>query len=551
MRALLAAALCLLPVLALAQTADPILEEQRRAELERRTNTLGTFKEGGAPPDPGPAQAPGGPCFQINSLTVDGVTLLTPVELAAIVSGYVPRCMQGADIQAVMRALDAAYADRGHITSKTYIPPQNLAAGSLTLTMLEGTVEDVLLIDGVQQIDSPRGRRQLATAFPQTKGRLFQLRDFEQGLDQMNRLASVEAILKLQPGTVAGGSYVIVQRVQSDRFRGYARMDNQGAAGTGRNKLSLDVEVDDLLGANDSWSMALGSTENTNSLSLSASVPYGYWTLSTDLSYSEYLTPLNAGTELFGSSDSAGLQASFVAQRNQRSTTALRFGLQTRRSDRYINGVHLTPQNLTVISLGANHMRLSAQARNSFDLGFSFGITGLGASVDGPRIKEDEPHAQFSKVELGWQRQGALGSLGTLVTDLRVQWSPDSLFGAEQLSLGSMSSVRGYDSAEASGDSGFYLRNDLYLNAALWNVLPDKAAAHMAQHAQPFVFIDSGMAFDRARGTRETAAGLGFGMSYHSERFTASGIVGVPLLKAGEVGIGEPVVQLRFDVKAW
>lgn len=533
------------------QVSDPILEEENRRQLEQRTNELGTMERRGAAPDPGPAQARGGPCFQIDRLTVEGATLLSPDQLLAITGKYVPNCMQGADIQAVMRELDAAYADQGYITSKTYIPAQNLQSGELILSMLEGKVEDILLIDAEKQIQSKRGERQLETAFPGAEGELFQLRDFEQGLDQMNRLASVEAILKLQPGEEAGGSYVIVQRVQEDRVRGYVRLDNQGAESTGRNKLSFDLETDDLFGVNDSWNFGYLGSENTNALSISGSIPYGYWTFETDLSYSEYLTPLNALSELFGTSSSAALKGRYVAHRDQTTTTELNFGLRVRKSDRFINDVRLTPQNLTTLSVGGKYLRLGDKARNSYDATLTFGTSFFGADVDDPDTESDIPRAQFFKIDAGWQRQGALGQVGTLVTDLRAQWSPHTLYGSEQMSLGSFSTVRGYDVSVATGDMGLYMRNDLYLTPEIWSFLPDKVEGKVAQKAQTHLFLDAGVTRDRARDVTEKAAGLGVGVSYYTNRITFSGAVGVPLIEEGSLELGDPVVQVRVDLKAW
>lgn len=533
------------------QVADPILEQERRRQLEQRTNALGTLKRRGVAPDPGPAQARGGPCFQINQLTVEGVSLLTTAELTAITGRYVPNCMQGADIQAVMRALDAAYADQGYITSRTYIAPQNLQDGELVLTMLEGTVEDILLIDAQKQIESRRGARQIETAFPNAQGKLFQLRDFEQGLDQMNRLDSVEAIMKLQPGKEPGGSHVIVQRVQQDRLRGYARLDNQGSQSTGRNKLSFDLEVDDLLGANDSWTFGYSGSDNTNALSVNGSVPYGYWTFETELAYSEYLTPLNALSELFGTSHTAGLKARYVAHRDQASTTELNFGLRVRKSDRFINDVGLTPQELSTFSLGVKHLRLDETARNSYDATLTFGTTLFGADRDAPGIGADIPRAQFFKINAGWQRQGALGQVGTLVTDLQVQWSAHTLYGTEQLSLGSFSTVRGYEASVATGDMGVYMRNDLYLTPDIWNFLPEEAAGKVAGKIQTHLFLDIGITHDYARNVTGKAAGFGVGLSWYHKRLTLAGTLGVPLVQGSRSNIGSPVVQLRMDVKTW
>lgn len=532
---------------------DPILEEERRRELEQRINDLGSLERRGGAPDPGPAQARSGPCFQINQLTVQGVTLLSPKELAAITSKYVPNCMQGADIQAVMRELDAAYADQGYITSKTYILPQNLQLGELTLTVLEGRVENVLLVDAEQQIQNRRGQRQLGTAFPGAQDGLFQLRDFEQGLDQMNRLASVEAVLRLQPGQEAGGSVVVVQRLQEDRIRGFAKLNNQGSEVTGKNNLSLDLEVDDLFGANDAWVLGYSGSQNTNALSLTGSVPYGYWTVETELSYSEYLTPLNALSELFGTSTTTGLTTRYMVHRDQDSTTELNFGFKVRRSDRFINNVRLIPQNLTPFTFGVKHLRLGQQSRNSYDATLSVGTKLFGADEDGGDGEEEisVPKAQFVKLSAGWQRQAAFGEAGTLVTDLRLQWSPDILYSTEQLSLGSLSTVRGYESSVASGDMGLYLRNDLYLTPSVWSFLPEQTANRIAKTTQTHLFLDAGLTYDNASEETESAAGMGFGVSYAHERFTLSGTVGVPLVDNNEFEVGDPVFQFRIDAKTW
>lgn len=534
----------------LAQDGDPLLEQQRIQELERRTNELGTFQQRGGVPNPGPPQAANGPCFQIQQLTVEGVTIFTPNEIAAITSRYVPKCMQGADIQAVMREIDGTYADRGYITAKTYIPPQNLTEGQLLLSVVEGVVEGIFLLDATREIDTPRGNRQVYTAFGKPVGGAFQLHDFEQGLDQMNRLKSVDAIMQLQPGTIVGGSYVLIQRLQSDRFRGYARVDNMGSRATGRNSFALDAEVDDLFGANDTWTLGVSGSKNTNALSVSGSVPFGYVTLSMNIGYSEYLTPLSSFSEIFGSTETAGLNIDYLVSRNQMTTTTLSFGASVRRADRYINATLLTPQNLTTVDFGIRHLRLSEAARNSFDATLTFGLRALGADL--PSASIGAPVPQFAKISLGWQRQGAIGIFGTLVQDLRLQWSPDILYGAEQMSLGSFSTVRGYESSVGVGDSGAVLRTDLYLDPAWWTApFPNEIAARLAASTQMHLFFDTGIVWDAARHTREGAAGLGVGVIWSRDQFNVTGIVAVPLVDGKGLRVGDPVVQLRVEVKGW
>jgi hemolysin activation/secretion protein len=542
-----------LPVAAVAQALpDPLLEQRRLDDLAARTTALGGFQPQGAAPTPGPPQARGGPCFQVERLDILGVTALPPAALTAITAQLVPGCLQGADIQAAMRAIDALYAERGLITSRTYIPPQNLASGTLTLEVIEGRVEGLYMIDDTRQLDGPRAQRQLATAFPRAQGALFDLRAFEQGLDQMNRLRSVDATLRLQPGDAPGGSVVIVQRQQADRFRGALRYDTLGASSTGRNRLSLDIAVDDLLGANDQWALSLSGTRNSNAASLSASIPWGAWTFGGDIGLSDYLTALSPLAELYGNSTATTLTARRMMHRDQTSTTELSFGLTRRHSDRSINATRLTPNRLTTLDMGLRHIRLGSRARNSLDATLTIGTGLLGATRDLPGAGADVPQAQFLRLAAGWQRQGALGTLGTLVTDLRLQLSQHPLYSSEQMSLGSYSTVRGYDAPIASGDSGAYLRSDLYLDHAVWTkALPD-ALQGAAATVQPHLFLDLGITRDHATGRDATAAGTGIGLSWQSGRVTASGLIAVPLIDtAQKARIGAPVIQIRLDIKTW
>lgn len=285
---LICALLCVTATATLAQSADALLEQERLRKLENRTNRLGSLEQRGGPAPVGPAQVSGRPCFQVDTLTVEGATLLPAGLIASIIGDAVPGCLERADIQRIMRSIDAAYADRGFITSKTYIPPQNIGSGALTLAVVEGFVEDILLTDATKQIDNARGDHQLATAFPGKDKRPFQLRDFEQGLNQMNRRKSVDATLQLQPGEEAGGSYVIVQRIQNDPVRGFVRLDDLGADASGRRKLSFDLEVDDLLGANDTLIVVYVGSRSSNALNIRGSIPWGYFTFGANVAWSEY-----------------------------------------------------------------------------------------------------------------------------------------------------------------------------------------------------------------------------------------------------------------------
>jgi hypothetical protein len=65
------------------------------------------------------------------------------------------------------------------------------------------------------------------------------------------------------------------------------------------------------------------------------------------------------------------------------------------------------------------------------------------------------------------------------------------------------------------------------------------------------LFLDAGITYDHARKAQEEAAGMGLGFSYYHNRFTASGLIGVPLVDNGRLDVGKPILQIRVEMKAW
>lgn len=528
--------------------ADPLQEQAREKQLEDRRKRLDTFQERAKAPD-APAQAAGGPCFEVDKINVLGVEVLPPKLVGALIGKYVPGCLQAADIQSLMRGLDALYADRGYITAKTYIPPQNIASGELTLEIVEGRVEGLYLVDKKGLNETGRGKAKLKTAFPTVPGEVLQLRKLEQGLDQMNRLASVEAKMRLQPGQTVGGSAIIIQRIQGDRFRGNLRLDNLGSKSIGKDQIAFDFALDDALSLNDTWSLGYSGAEKSNALSFSGSIPYGRATFTLNAGYSEYQVPLTALAELFGTTRTAGFEAKFLAHRDQSSTTDLKVALNVNKSDRYINAARLTPQNLSSLTLGTSHIVQNGPVKNSFDLGTKIGLKSFDADRDIKGISKATPHAQFVKLEGGWLRQQSMGETGTLVQDLRFQFAPHALYSAEQMSLGSYSTVRGYETAEAVGDVGFYIRTDFYLGQKLWSPQSNGAPAPFLTDWAPFVFMDNGLTYDYALKRKQVAGGFGLGANYEKGRVKGSILLAAPFMSKNKFDVGSPVLTLKLEAK--
>jgi hemolysin activation/secretion protein len=83
-------------------------------------------------------------------------------------------------------------------------PEQDLSAGTLTMVLLPGIIRAIRFAD-------PARQSQWRNAFPAAPGDLLNLRDLEQGLEQMKRLPSQDVDIDIMPGGQVGESDVVLR----------------------------------------------------------------------------------------------------------------------------------------------------------------------------------------------------------------------------------------------------------------------------------------------------------------------------------------------------
>lgn len=536
--ALIAVTLCATPAMAADALKDPgqrFLEQEKQRKLEEEL--LREQDKINAPEVKKPAQAgEDAMCFPIKTITLEGATLLSAKEIAQLIKPYEGTCMGYNAIGALIQDITNLYIDKGYVTSRAMIPSQNLKEGSLKLLVQEGKVENIEL-----NSNGLREKLRLSTAFPGLKGGLLNLRDLEQGIDQMNRLSSSRAELKLWPGKDVGGTKVVITDKVQDTARGTVSYDNYGQSSTGINRLRVGLEKDNLLSLNDSLSFNYIGSRDTNALAFSGSVPYGYWTFSLDSSYSEYFSVLDEAAEMFGTSWNNTITANRVIHRGKNSQTALLGALNLKESSRLLNDIYLTPQPMTVARFGATHTQRTDRSVWYFDGTYSRGLSMLGATRDMPGLSADSPRAQFDKLDGGVTYLRPF-SLGRVNASLRGQYAFDSLYGSEQINMGDSSTVRGFSGAGIAGDSGLYSRNEF--SFTMPSIIQEKMPV-IAETVQPYVFADAGYTKLKAVSQYDAIAGTGAGLRFNWKRLRGDLAFAVPVYTGTDMDTG---FEVYFNV---
>ncbi|MBL8517478.1 MAG: ShlB/FhaC/HecB family hemolysin secretion/activation protein [Betaproteobacteria bacterium] len=440
---------------------DPIerlLREQRERQRDAQSKerpTIGGVAAGEDIDRLPPAKiAETGPTFPIDRIRVTGNTLLKPKALAQTVAPFQSIELGTNRINALLRRLTKLYFDEGFITTRVYLGPQSLSERELEITVVEGFIE---------RIDYREKDRASRTgwALPFAPGERLSLWRLEQGLEQLNRLSRNRAELQIVAGERPGGSVIEVSNRPSKSWTVSGGVDNFGQPASGQNRLRATLELENLTGLQESTSLTYSGSRETNAVLFAASVPLGFSTLSYSAAYSEYQSPVGDFALLFGDSRTQTVGLNRVIGRDSRGKTAVDLSLVHRHSRRIIDDVSLIPQRLTNVRLSGSRTRRFDAGNLVAELGWVRGTKIRRATTDPAGIDPETAHAQFNKLEgfLTLQRQWGQALLSRHT--VQFQYSSRALFGADQIYVGGLASVRGFADSTIVGDQGLFSRNEL------------------------------------------------------------------------------------------
>lgn len=440
------------------QQQQQLLDESQRQrdELERSIALPRTT----APATPSAAQ---GPCFVISRIETEGNSLLSPDVLRKLTAPWLNQCLDMARLTALTGAVSDWYISRGYITSRAFMTEQDLSSGVLHLAILEGRLQHIRL-EGMPE-------RVLAMAFPGLEGRILNLRDIEQGMEQINRTRTTPVQIEILPGDKPGFSVVNLTATPERPLSGSVSFDNSGQKSTGTGQLSGALTGNNLLGLADNWFVSGGrssdfaTSHDAQNLAAGVSIPYGYTLFDYSYSWSNYLSTIdNHGWawRASGDTETHRVNLSQVLFRDGDSKTGVSLGLNHRINHNWLDDVLLqsSSRKLTSLLFGLNHTHKILGGVATFNPTFSRGMPWFGAENDGNK-NGNLPKAQFRKWSLNTSFQRPLTDNLWWLASIYGQWTPDRLYGSERMTIGGESSVRGFKEQSIAGDNGAYWRNEL------------------------------------------------------------------------------------------
>ena len=418
---------------------------------------LSVHAQAAATPAAAPAAAPNK--FQINEYLVRGNTLLGNVDIESTVEPYLGPDRSMNDVHAAQSALQKLYQAQGYQSVVVELPPQQVKNGVILLQVVENSIGRVR-VQGAKY-HSPQEIRDSVPAL--AEGTIPNFTQAQQQLSDLNREQPGRQVIPLlSPGSMPNTMDVTLKVDDTNPWHGSVEVNNDHSADTPDLRTIANVSYNNL------WQM--GQT-------ISASyIVAPQDTHATEVYALSYLAPLNAnwsllgsayksnsnantlgGTTVLGKGNAVSFQATDTLPVLGDYTQMVSFGFSRKHFDQNITlGGQTTEAPLTYYPLTAAYtgQHTGDQSTSSFTLTGNFGVRGAGSSNTAFDNQRYNARDNFADLHLDVNYTHTLFDNFILATRGSAQATDSPLVSSEQFAAGGMSSVRGYLSAEDTGDNG-------------------------------------------------------------------------------------------------
>ena len=440
-------------------------------------------------------------CFPINQLVLtdyqaeenssaSSLKLIQPSQFSwALKSVYterdfaLPACIGSEGINVLLRRIQNRLIDLGYVTTRVVVEPQDLRSGMLVLTVIPGKVGRIQLQDQSAIPFATRGT--LWFAMPMAQGDILNIRNIEQGLENLKRVPSADANMELVPTDAVGETDVVIAYKQSLPFHLTLGLDDSGTKSTGRLQGSATFSWDNVLTLNDMFYIsgtrsfkrdsddAEGDYGSKN-ISLYYSIPWKNYLLTLSGSkYSYHQTVAGAFESYTYSGESQQMKANLsrLLSRGSLHKTYVNAALWTKKSHNYINDTEIEVQRRRTAGweVGLNHTQYIGNATLQLSTNYKRG-TGGNKSLPAPEeaFGEGTSRMQIFTAGVDFTYPFTIGNQPfRFNTSWNGQWNGTPLTQQDKFSIGGRYTVRGFDGElSLSGEKGWLWRNELGWNIA-------------------------------------------------------------------------------------
>ena len=410
------------------------------------------------------AAAPAAPERQVNieEYLVRGNTVLDARAIEAAVTPFLGPGRTLKDVEGARDALVAAYQARGYQSVYVDLPEQQVEQGVVVLQVSETKVGRLRVVGA--QYNSPLDVRQQVPAL--TEGTVPDFTQAQVELTALNRGPKRQVMPLVRQGALPGTMDVDLKVDDSSPWRASVGLNNDYSADTKKLRTSMSVGHDNLWQLGHSATISFfgtpGDLNQTKVWSASYVAPIGTqgWSVEATGYQSNSNVASAGGTSVLGKGHALGMKLNYTVPNSGIWWHSFSGGIDFKDNQEalQLNGAGSSvPLKYVPFSVAYNGFAQTETA--TYGLGLSlvagtraaFGYGSNSAAYDNKRYKASP---SFLVLKGDANVTTTLGSGAQLYGKLAGQLADAALVSGEQMAAGGANSVRGYLSAEATGDYG-------------------------------------------------------------------------------------------------
>jgi len=416
------------------------------------------------PVQPAQPTQPVGKTFVLHSIHLVGNDTIPADELLPLVNDRIGQSVSLDDLNAMAARITQAYRTRGYVLAQALIPPQDVTAGDVTFTILEGKVGHVFLdIASGTPIRESVIRARLAAIKP---GQPLRQDTLERTMLLLSDLPGIRVNSSIEAGTEPGTTDLRVTVERSSRVEFALSADNWGSDPAGRYRLGAVGRINSPFMIGDNLDMNLLGSIRGDTLygRVGYDAPVNNAGTRVGIAYSHLYYNLGQQFAALGAHGEADVVTASISHpliRSRSQNLLLRGSLEYRSLDDKIGSTSTdSPQKLELATVG-----LSYESRDSF-LGGGFNSAELGLSVAHLRIDSAleksldqgpggrDTQGNSVRMTMLANRLNAITDRWSVFAGISGQWANQNLDSSSRITLGGPRGVRAYSPDEAVVDEG-------------------------------------------------------------------------------------------------
>ena len=416
-------------------------------------------------------------CVAIKEVRFLNSKVLSSFRQKKIVKPFIGKCLEAETLASIIKSVNNYYQNAGYITTQVKVPKQNLQSGIFELQIIEGRVGEIIF--GKNRVIE---KMQKFMAFGDAKGDVLNINDINQGIYQINRLQSNQAVMKIAPGSKVGESLITIDNNKKFPAKFTISKDNLGNNFTGIQRTNFSSSLDNVLFLNDNFNLNYSTNLHDNnkikdskSFSGSVSIPFKYNSFSYDFSRSEFKGQnqgKSGAISLTGFSQSSKIALDRLLMSNVKLKITANASLTSKTSTSYLNKEKIasSERKLSIANFGLTASSYLNDTTSIYlNPSYSRGLKLMNAQKDQAGSLNIIPRAQFDALKFyaNFSKKFNFAKIHApliFTSEMNAQYARRTLFGSEQFSVGGYYSVRGFRENYINGDSGYYFRNKLNFN---------------------------------------------------------------------------------------